>query len=368
MSAHLAARRGRLTELMKANDLGAIAVVPGPNFFYLTGLDFHLMERPTLAVFTADGAVLAVMPELERLKWSASFGDADTFYWQDHEGYSDAFAKLSEALGADRFGVEGQRMRAFEYQQLVDVLPQGAVTDAEFLFGQLRISKDSDELDVIKSAIRISETAIGETLDEITIGMSERHIKSVLKGRLLANGADTFAFNPIVLTGPHSANPHGSSGDTPIKAGDALLFDFGAGLGGYAADITRTYFVGHCDDDQAAFYETVLAANTHGREIASPQLSAHDLDVAVTDVLAKSPFAEFIVHKTGHGLGLAVHEAPQIMQGNHITLPVGAVITIEPGLYDPSRLGVRIEDDVLITPDGAQSLTELSRDLQIIAA
>jgi Xaa-Pro dipeptidase len=132
------------------------------------------------------------------------------------------------------------------------------------------------------------------------------------------------------------------------------------------ADITRTVFVGHCPDEARAVYDTVLAANTAGREAAWPGLSAHDLDDIVLGVLEASPYAEFIRTKTGHGLGRDVHEDPYIMRGNHQLLEPGMVFTIEPGLYLPDRFGVRIEDDMLITSDGADSLTTFTREVVLV--
>ena len=150
------------------------------------------------------------------------------------------------------------------------------------------------------------------------------------------------------------------------RPGDALLIDFGAKIEGFSADITRTFFCEHVDDRHAEIYETVRAANALGRRMAAPGVTAHELDTAVTDVLRASPFADMIVHKTGHGLGLDVHEAPQVMVGNHRKLEPGFVITIEPGLYGAGDVGVRIEDDVTITEDGARSLTSFPRELRLI--
>ncbi len=359
-------RRKRLIEILKAGDLDAAAFVPGSNFVYLTGLDFHLMERPTLLFVTASGEILAIMPELERLKWSQVFPDARTFYWQDATGYEEAFQQAAAAVGEIRVGIEGGRMRAFEADALRLQMGQGGVIDAGVHLAGLRLSKSPEEIAVTERAIQISEIALGETIEQITSGMTEREIAGFLKMRMLANGADGPAFDPIVLAGGNSANPHGVPGDVPVNAGDPLLIDFGAQLDGYNADITRTFFCGHAAEEHAQIYETVLAANTKGRVVAAPDLTAHDLDEAVTGVLASSPFAELIVHKTGHGLGLDVHEAPQVMSGNHEQLVEGALITVEPGLYRPGEIGVRIEDDVLIEAGGCRSLTSFPRALSVV--
>jgi Xaa-Pro dipeptidase len=366
MTGIFAERRQKLARIARDNGLGAVAFVPGANFTYLTGLHFHLMERPTLLFVTAAGQVVGIIPELEREKWSATLPDALTFYWQDSEGYQTAFADAAAALGGQQIGVEGMRMRVFEGEALRRHFPQGAIVDAEPGLIDLRLAKSDAEIAALERAIAISETALHETLAEVRAGLTEVAILNLLKMRMLANGAHGFAFEPLVLAAGNAANPHGVPGDRPLRPGDALLIDFGASFDGYNADITRTFFCQHVSDEHARIYEKVLAANGHGRAIAGPDLTAHDLDMAVTGVLAASPFAGLIVHKTGHGLGMDVHEAPQIMRGNHKPLVPGTVFTIEPGLYRPGDVGVRIEDNVVTLPGGARSLTGFGRDLTLV--
>ena len=361
-----AERRERLAGIARAQGLGAIAFVPGANFAYVSGLHFHLMERPTLLFVTSGGEILGIIPELEREKWMQTFPNAKTFLWQDIDGYQDAYAGAAEALKGQMIGVEGMRMRVFEGDALRRHFQQGAVVDAEPHLIDLRLSKSEAELASLQRAIDISETALAETIAEVRAGMRERDIAAVLKTRMLANGADGFAFDPIVLAGGNAANPHGLPGDTVLKPGDVLLIDYGASFESYNADITRTFFCEHVSEEHAAIYDTVLRANAKGREISSPDLTAHEMDVAVTGVLAASPFAGLIVHKTGHGLGLDIHEAPQIMKGNHKRLLPGTVFTIEPGLYRPGDIGVRIEDNVVTLEGGARALTSFPRELTIV--
>ena len=366
MSDLYATRRKRVATIAGDQGLGAVVFVPGANFTYLTGLHFHLMERPTLLFITADAQVLGIIPELEREKWSTTFPQAQTFYWQDSDGYHAAFAAAARALDGQMIGVEAMRMRVFEGEALRRSFQQGAVVDAEPHLTTLRLAKSDAEIASLIRAIEISEQALAETLEAVRSGMTERMIASLLKARMLACGADGFSFDPIVLVGGNAANPHGAPGDTALAPGQALLIDYGASFDGMNADITRTFFCGHVSDDHAAIYQTVLAANEKGRAIAAPTLTAHDLDVAVTAVLAASPFASLIMHKTGHGLGLDIHEAPQIMKGNMQRLITGTVFTIEPGLYRSGDVGVRIEDNVVTTDAGARSLTSFPRDLTLI--
>jgi Xaa-Pro dipeptidase len=358
----LEARRDRARIVARDAGLEAVAFVPGANFRYLTGLDFHLMERPTLLLVTAGGEIKAIMPELERSKWSKAFPDAETFYWQDSDGFDAAFRTCCQTIGGP-LGIEAMRMRAFEAEALSLHLPQGALVNAEKAIASLRIQKDEDEIADLRKAIEISEAALAELYATARAGDTEAELAARLKQAMLAQGAHGFAFEPIVLSGPRAADPHGTPGERAVAPGEALLIDFGASWNGMNADITRTAFCEHVSNEDQALYNTVLAANVHGRSIAAPGVTCDRLDRETTRVLAASPFAGLIVHKTGHGLGLDVHEAPQVMVGNETELAQGMVVTIEPGLYDPGHVGVRIEDDLLITAQGSESLTTVPREV-----
>jgi Xaa-Pro dipeptidase len=360
-------RTQRLCAGLRRANLEAAAVVPGANFYYLTGVHFHLMERPTVLFVAADRSRHAVIPALERARWRAAMPDVDTLYWQDSDGFDAAFQLLARRFAPQRLGVEGQRIRFFESECLRRHFVGSALIDAHEIIASMRLCKDAAEIAAMRRAIEISERAWLKTVAEVKRGMSEAAVKQMLLGAMLAEGADGAAFDPIVLSGAAAADPHGAaSGERMIGRGDALLFDFGAAWGGYNADITRTIFIETVSEEDRAIYEAVEAANELGRRIAAPGKSLDSVDRSVTDKLRSGGFPELIVHKTGHGLGLDVHEAPQVMIGNDQLLEPGMVITIEPGLYREGKVGVRIEDDVLIVPDGAVSLTSLDRSLLLV--
>lgn len=359
-------RQQRACELMKAAQLDAVAFVPGPNFLYLSGVDLHLMERPTLFVLEANGQQHAVIPALEQHQWSAAMPGAQTHYWADEDGPANAFAALYAGLGNCVLGVEGLRMRAAEFIALRQHWPEQQLQNADAALVPMRICKDADEISDLRRAINISETALAEVMQDTRAGDTESAIVARLKAAMLSHGAIGFAFEPIVLCGAEAANPHGHPGNRKLQPGQALLIDFGASYGVMHADITRTFFVDHVSDSHRAIYETVQAANEQGKQAVKPAVPVETVDAAATSVLASSPYAEMILHKTGHGLGREVHEAPQVMRGNIMPLQSGMVITVEPGLYKVNEIGVRIEDDVLVTDTGHESLTTYSRDLQII--
>lgn len=351
-----------------ARDLGvdAVALVPGPNFTRLFKTSFGSHERPLLALIPVDGPPAAIVPELELLSFDALGFEGEVFSWRDQTGYQDAFAALAAHMPIRSLAVEGQVMRVFVHHALMSAYPGLDVRDAEKAISGLRICKTADEIAALESAIAISEAALTDTLAQVRVGMTENDVQRLLVQALFGHGADDHSFSPIVAAADNSAMPHAHARDYAIKAGDALLLDFGARKGGLCADITRTVFVGDPSARDAEVYETVLAANRAGHAATVPGATAHSVDDAVTSVLESSPFAAFIRTKTGHGLGRDVHEAPYIMRGNHQALTPGMVFTNEPGLYIPGALGVRIEDDVLVTPTGSRCLTTFPTTLTVV--
>lgn len=362
-------RLDKLRRAMQQHDLDAAVVIPGSNFLYLTASVHGLMERPLMLFVPSSGRPAVVIPALE-LEHFASHGfDAQAIAWTDSEGYNTALATAVRTLALDgkRIGVEGQLMRFFEGVALQRHAPQATVVDAHQAISSIRLHKDAEEIAALRKAIAISEQALGETLEAIKIGMTEREIMTFLVARMNALGAEGLSFEPIVLAGENSARPHGKVRDQyRIQRGDTLLFDFGASYQGYHADITRTVFVGAASATQRAIYAAVKRANETGRATAKPGIAAGKVDEQAAQAMRDTGFSEYILHRTGHGLGLDVHEAPYIVQGNEQVLEPGMVFTIEPGLYAAGSTGVRIEDNVVITEAGCESLTTFSRDLMIV--
>ena len=360
-----------LHAILARTGLDGLVLVPGANFRRIFGKDFHQMERPLAVVVPREGDAVAVVPNLEMGSFAQIGFPGQVFDWRDETGYMPAFMAAARALprlrlGA-RLGVEGQRMRVFDLFALQKSFPGAEFLDIHGEISSVRLLKTADEVELQRKAIRLSEAALEATLGEVRVGMTETEVEAILLRNLFAQGADGLSFAPIVAAGDNAAKPHAHArSDYHIKPGDALLFDFGGTHHGYGADITRTVFVGEVSEHDRAFYETVLAANEKGRTMARPGITASDLDDAVLTVLEQSQFAAFCRHKTGHGLGLDIHEAPQIMRGNAQVLEPGMVFTIEPGLYRDGEAGVRIEDNVVVTESGIECLTSFPRELRIV--
>ena len=358
----------KLISILDNQDLDALALVPGSNFRYATGGNFHLMERPTLLIVSKTCRPIAILPVLEVESFAQLNIDADIVEWQDSDGYQSAFDKGFNKLGSiSKIGVEGQRMRVFEMQAIEKSLPNITIVNAQKLISKMRLIKDHQEIEHLRQAVKIAESALTDTIKFVTVNKTEIEIKNFLIQQLYQHGAEDIAFDPIVLAAENSALPHGHSrNDYHISEDDCLLFDFGATVNGYHSDITRTFFVGSASDEYKNIYAAVLKANQIGKKISKPKLTLHDLDDQVLNSLCDSGYEDLIVHKTGHGLGMDVHEDPYVMRNNQEVLEADMVITIEPGLYKQGSLGVRIEDNILITDSGCESLTSFSRDLTVI--
>ena len=366
--------QNRVEKIMKVienNNLDAVALIAGPNLTYLTGADFHLMERPTILIFSKNYKPVAILPNLEVDSFKTlnfyKEVNAEIISWKDSEGFADAFIKAGETIGnLKKIGVEGQRMRVFELDIMKKAFPNAEIMDAHKAIVEIRLCKDDNEIRNLRKAIKISEDALETTLKNVKEDMTELQIAQNLILNQYNLGAHSLAFNPIVLIGENSALPHGHPGDRKLKKGDALLIDFGCVYGGYTSDFTRTYFYKEVSDSHKNIYEVVQKANEIGRNITKTGTSLHDVDDTVTGYLEQSVYKKCIGHRTGHGLGMDVHEDPYVTRGNKQKLAKGMVITIEPGLYDVGNVGIRIEDNVLVTENGHESLTVLPRDLTII--
>ncbi len=352
-----------------ARDLGvdAVALVPGPNLERVFSRPFSTSERPHLVVIPVVGEPAAIVPRLELRSWDLVGFEGLTFDWPDKDGYAAAFEELFRHMPLASMAVEGQVMRVFVHHALKKARPELRIVDGEVAISGLRAIKSPAEIALLQEAINISERALAQVVDKVRIGQTEKEVELLLTQALFAEGAEAHAFGPLVGAGDGSARPHTRARhDCRICAGDALLIDFGARKSGFVADITRTFFVGHATDEARAVYETVLRANRTGIEKARAGMPAGELDDLVTGVLEASPFADRIRTRTGHGVGREVHEAPYLVRGNAEILKAGMVCTIEPGLYRIGELGVRVEDDILITEEGCKVLTKFPKELLVI--
>jgi Xaa-Pro dipeptidase len=363
-------RVSRLDRLMQENGLDAIALNPGPTFLYLTSISFHLMERPIVALFAPDRQPWLVLPAFERTK--AEAGPVDfrlATYEEDEASRIRAFEQAAAGFGlrSMRVGVDPLRLRVLELRLLEAAAPKAKFVNGESALVPVRASKDEVEVAAMRKAVEIAETALEAAMTHARVGVSEHELAGELTLQLLRAGSDPeLPFSPIVAAGPNSALPHGVPGDRKIHEGDLLLIDWGANHDGYISDITRTFSIGAPDPELERIHKIVQEANAAGRQAVRPGAPCSDVDNAARSVIAAAGYAEFFTHRTGHGIGLDVHEPPYIRGDNLEQLTPGMTFTVEPGIYLTGRGGVRIEDDVLVTADGGQTLTSFPREMRFV--
>ncbi|MFT4605558.1 MAG: Xaa-Pro dipeptidase [Rhodothermales bacterium] len=363
LSEALTGRHARLREAMKSRRLDAVAINASPTLGYLTGLGFHLSERPVMAVFTAEGTPTMVVPELESLKFQEAQFDVNLYtYTEALDSWQTAFSDALSYLSSATVGVEPRWLRVLELRFLEGAASRATLVSGEEAIAHLRMHKDAIELDMMRTATRIAQDALKATLPKLEAGITELEAASLLIQNMLRLGSGgELPFQPIVAFGPNSANPHAEPTDRPLQEGDLALFDWGANYKGYFSDLTRTFTFGDVDPELLMIGGLVEAANAAGRAASAPGVQAGDIDRAARAVIAEAGYGEYFMHRTGHGLGLEVHEEPYIRDDNAQLMAPGMTFTIEPGIYLAGRGGVRIEDDLVITADGAESLSDMPR-------
>ncbi len=361
-------RLEKLYAIMRQAGLDIVALIPGPNHLYLTKSVHYVLERPIVIFYPLDQPSVAVIPELEIPLFKKHAVPAQLYSYTDAAGYAGAFRAALDALGSrgKTIGVEGLRLRFFEGEIIRQCAPNATVVDASSQLAALRLIKDEAEIAALRRAIAISEQALKATLAEVQLGLSEIELAAILENHIKAYGGEGLSFGTILHAGGNSALPHSGPLDYRIQHGDPLLVDFGATYQGYCADITRTVFVGAVSAEYRQFYAVVQAANEAGRRACRPGVSAESVDRAARQVFIEAGYGHLMRHRTGHGLGLEAHEAPYIVLGNQQILEPGMVFTVEPGIYRLGEIGVRIEDNMLITETGAESLTTFPRDIVVV--
>ena len=270
--------------------------------------------------------------------------------------------ELAKALSG-RVGYDDSQTSVRALRQLTEALPDGAeLVPAAGLVERLRRSKDAGEQRAIAAAASLADDVYRWVLDRGLRGRREREVARAAEARIRELGAEP-SFPVIVAAGPNGALPHAEPSEREIGAGELVVFDMGATLDGYCSDCTRTFATGTLDDEAAEVYELVRGAQSAALERIAPGLSGRDADSAAREPIAAAGHGDHFGHGLGHGVGIEVHEAPRLSQRSDDVLAEGDVVTVEPGVYVPGRLGVRIEDLVVVTADGTRNLSSLPKEL-----
>lgn len=347
-------------------ELGLNAVVLGPtdSMKYLYGFHPKPDERPCLLVVSAAGAAL-LMPELNAAE-AKQYINAPMYEYADEDGPRAALQQLFTDLRVEpgKIAVD-EEMRTDFTLLVLDELPGSTPVLAENVIGYLRVRKDEDEIAELIRNARIADNGMEAAFAAMKPGMTEREVADVITDAFLAAGADRAAFT-IVGAGPNGAFPHHHTGQTKLQTGESVLLDIGAVSGLYVSDITRMAFLGEPSAEYQKVHDIVERAVQAGLAAVRPGVRASEVDKAARDVITAAGYGEYFTHRTGHGLGMAGHEAPYITATSDVVLETGMVFSIEPGIYLPGKFGVRLEEIVVVREAGAEIFSELPRDVRVI--
>lgn len=338
-------------------DLGvdALLVTNLTNVRYLTG--FSGTNGQVLV--TGDDSIFLTDPRYEARAGQLVSGAEVTIY---PARLTDVLGDRLGAGGVTRLGVEAGSMTLAERDDLAERLGPIEIVPTKSVVETLRRRKDSAEITCLRDAISIGDEAFAWVLDRLVPGVTERDVALDLEFHMRHAGAEDLAFPPIVGSGPLSAHIHHSPSERAFEKGDLVLLDFGCRSDGYCSDLTRTVVLGSASDEQLELYDLVLQAHLTGIAAVGPDVSGADADAAARKVVADAGLVERFGHGLGHGVGLDVHEAPRLHAISEDILEPDDVVTVEPGVYLPDTGGIRIEDCVLITDDGAEVLGSAPKD------
>ncbi|MEZ3114339.1 M24 family metallopeptidase [Halobaculum sp. MBLA0147] len=343
----------------------ALVLFPSPNLRYTTGFDEEPSERHLLAFLPAEGDPTLLVPELydEQVRRESWIEDVRT--WADADDPTARVAGIVTELDLDGGHLlVDDTMHARFTQDLRAAAPDATFGLASEILAPLRVRKDETERDALRRAAAVADAVVDDlrALGPEVVGWTERELATEVADRLAAHGGTGVSFEVIAGSGPNGAMPHHTHGDREIQAGEPVVLDFGTWVDGYPSDQTRTLvFDGEPSERVREAHDVVRRAQQAGVDAVEPGVTAGAVDAAAREVIADAGYGDAFLHRTGHGVGLEVHEEPYLVAGSERELEPGMVFSVEPGVYLEGEFGVRIEDLVIVTEDGAERLNETDR-------
>jgi len=371
-AARYAERQSQARAAVAGAGATALLVGVGPELEWLTGYAAHGGERLNLLVVPARGDIAYLSPRLEapaaRVAPGLAEGRVRIETWEETD---DPYLLVPALLSPSPLHLlVSDGLRAQFVLGLQAVLPGLGWGLASSVLGPMRRTKDAEEIALLRAAAHAADRAIEQIIEGPLVGRTEADVARSVREALLDAGHDTAEFS-IVASGPNSASPHHEPGARVIAAGEPLLLDIGGRRAGYNSDITRTVWIeaedgSGPDDAFRSIYELTAAGQAAAREAVRPGVSFEALDAAARDVISAGGHGQSFIHRLGHGIGLEVHEEPYLVAGNDATAVAGDTFSCEPGIYLEGRYGVRIEDAMVCTAEGGESLNEAPRGLRVV--
>ena len=349
-------RRNLLVQRCAELDIDALLVTKLANVRYLTG-------------FTGSSAIALIDPAESVFFTDGRYGEQsrhevpDLIRVASMEDPAGAILDHVRRLGIERLGFERHAVTVAQHERWQDAFAGVGLSGVGEEVERLRWAKDAEEISLLRSAQDATDRAFEDILDLLVVGITERQTAAHLELAMARHGADAVSFDPIVAFGEHAAEPHHRPCHRALEEGDVIKMDFGALVGGYHTDFTRTVAFGEPASELRKVHDVVAAAQQAGVDALRPGVRAGDVDRAARGVIEDAGYGDRFTHGLGHGVGLEIHEGPSLRRDGEDVLPVGAVVTVEPGIYLPGMGGVRIEDAVVVTDDGPSALGVSTREL-----
>ena len=367
-------RLERAAELTDKAGFDAVLVAVGPDLRYLTGYEAMPLERLTMLVVVPNAdSITLVVPRLEEPAARAGCRpQVRIVTWEENDDPHGLVAGLvrGHATGELRLGVS-DRLMAMHLLRLQRALPGATFESATVVLRELRMTKDADEIALLRTAAHAADRVVGQIAAGRLVGRTEAEVAREVRERLIAEGHDEAQF-AIVGSGPNSASPHHEASNRIIEAGDPIVLDIGGTIDGYASDTTRTLWVTGGDpakgptEEFRHLFGVLFDAQERATRAVRPGVACEAIDAAARGVIAAEGYGQAFIHRTGHGIGLEGHEDPYIIAGNREALGPGMAFSIEPGIYLSGRYGARIEDIVVCGREGPDVLNVSSRELYVV--
>lgn len=358
----------QLQSYLKEQSIDAAFITDPYNVFYVSGFKSNPHERLLGVMVFADAEPFLICPKME-------IPDAKNAGWAGevvgHEDTQNSMeilyqTALSRGVDLKTMAIEKAHMTVERYEALLSFFGDLSISQLDAQLNAMRVIKDDAELQILREAAALADYAIEVAARTIKKGITEIEVMTEIELALKKRGVTHMSFDTTVLTGARAASPHGKTGEYKLQQGDLVLFDLGVVHKGYCSDITRTLALGEPNEEQKEVYDVVYRSEMAALEAVKPGVTAAELDHISRQVIADAGYGDYFTHRLGHGLGIDVHEFPSIHGENTMTMEKGMVFTLEPGIYVPGKVGVRIEDDVAVTADGYEVLTKYPKELQII--
>ncbi len=347
-----------LLKLMNENNIDAFMIGPSNDLRFLIDLSTFVCERFQAFFLLKNGDFFYISPQVYYEEVNDILDKSKIFMWKDREGFIEI---VKDTI--NRYNLDNKKIAINGTISAVDLIDIENICNCDFINGQkllenLRIIKSENEVQKLKKAAKLADEIMEKTINFIKPGITEYDIKEKIKKTITELDTEGISFEPIVSSGPNSSKPHYNKGERTIQKKDIIILDLGCVYKGYCSDMSRTVFVGDISAKEKKVYNIVKKAYQDAEDIVKEGITAEEVDQKARTIIEKAGYGDYFINRTGHGIGVSVHEAPFIKTGNKLKLKKGMAFSIEPGIYIPGEFGIRIEDIVVVTENGREVLNK----------